>query len=160
MIKNYERKLLNQLLQGQELIIKRNGYCFRFWYNKEECKLYYEVESYKSCSNMNYTTDVFPYNLPLEERIVEEIKFDIEHHSYTICLQINSKSYYLQKDKGFKRVSYNEADRYNKKADLNLDKLIEKAKEFINKKKIKICNRTIVKIWSDDEYNIKKEVRE
>lgn len=76
-MKLYERKLLNQLLQGQELIIKRNGYCL-FWYNK--------------------------------------------------------------------------------KADLNIDKLVEKAKEFINKKKIKICDRTIVKIWSDGEYNIKKEV--
>ena len=153
MIKHYERKLLNQLLQGQVLKINRNGYYFRFWYDKAENKLYHEVESYKGCSNMNYTTDVFPYNLPLEERIVEEIKFDIEHHTHPICLQINSKSYYLQKDKGFKRVTWFDADRYCKKADLNLEKIIEK------EKKIKICNRTIVKVWSDGEYNIKKEVK-
>ena len=32
-MKTYENKKLNQLLQEQELIIKRNGYCFKFGFN-------------------------------------------------------------------------------------------------------------------------------
>ena len=78
---------------------------------------------------------------------------------FPICLQINSKYWYLQNNTTFKQLKdCLNADEYNKKADLNIDKIVEKVKDFINKKKIKICDRTIVKIWNDGEYDIKRRV--
>lgn len=157
-MKTYERKLLNQLLQGQVLIIKRNGYCFKFDFNTRNNILSCRVDGH--IRTLDCSERFFNKQYSLEERIIRDVKYCIEHYMFPVCLQINSKYWYLQNNTTFKQLKdCLDADEYYKKADLNLDKLVEKAKEFINKKKIKICNRTIVRIWSDGEYDIKKEVR-
>ncbi|WP_294402939.1 hypothetical protein [uncultured Clostridium sp.] len=140
------------------MIIKRNGYYFRFWYSETECKLYREVEGITRTFIMK-SSYFYPQYKTIEERLVAEIKHCIEYYAFPICLQINSKYWYLQKNTTFKQLKdCLDADTYDKKADLNIDKIVEKVKEFINKKKIKICDRTVVKVWCNHEYNIKRKV--
>ena len=139
-MKNYEKKLLNQLLQEQELIIKRNGYCFKFWYNKNKRHLYTKRDDESTCYNIYETT---------AEELVDIIKKCI-NHTYDIGLHYYNNSFYLQKN-GTWTDNEEKADKYCKKP--NLDYIVGKAKQkaidFIKKNQLKIDKKRCFNLLID-----------